>query len=159
MSFACNVRSINSVHQWIFRCRMNIASKLSPFFCYDEHVGGSQVVDSRDVIPGAMSNWWTVYVEVFCSRWSIFHQNSFDCWRSKMFWLQLLQLKRFHHPFIIFLIGNLINEEMMSRLHQFWWTLLHLNFSLSSVFCVVIDSIIAWTPTYCMALCQHCLVD
>jgi len=35
---------------------MNIASKLSPFFYYDEHVGGSQVVDSRDVIPGAMSN-------------------------------------------------------------------------------------------------------
>jgi len=35
---------------------MNIASKLSPFFGSDGHVGGSQVVDSRDVIPGAMSN-------------------------------------------------------------------------------------------------------
>jgi len=35
---------------------MNIASKLSPFFYYDEHVGGSQVVDSRDVISSAMSD-------------------------------------------------------------------------------------------------------
>ena len=109
--------------------------------------------------------WWTAGTsfparcqtdEQFTSEFSVpdnhFHQNSFDCWRSKMFWLQLLQLKRFHHPSIIFLIDNLINEEMMSRLHQSWWILLRLNFSLSSVFCVVIDSIIAGTPTYCITL-------
>ena len=68
MSFKCNVKSINSVHQWIFRCRMNIASKLSPFFCWGKSSGGQQRCDfQRDV------RWLNiVHRRFFCYQINIF---------------------------------------------------------------------------------------
>ena len=116
-----------------------------------QDVGGSQVIDGKDVISSAMSDDWTLYIDDFSVTRSPFSSSQFYCSRSRMLSLQLLQLERFRHLSTIFLSCNLIVKDS-SSLHQSWWTLLHLNFSLSSVFCVVIDSIIAWTPTYCITL-------
>ena len=98
-SFQYNVSLINSVHRWMSDCRMNIASKLSPFLLlWWTHWGksscGQQGCDSRcDVkLMNSLrrsfcyqmnifikSDFWYdvrgmsgVRRRVFCSRWSIF---------------------------------------------------------------------------------------
>ena len=78
-SFQCDIKLIHSVHQWIFRCRRNIASKIIAVFRYEEHVGGSQVLGSSKVISGAMPNWWTVHIEVFCYQRNIFIRSNSWC--------------------------------------------------------------------------------
>ena len=149
--WSSTLSSTQLFHWWI-------VSWWSQFFCFGARRWWKSSYRRQGYDSSAMSDDWTLYIDDFSvTRWP-FLSRQFYCLRSRMLSLQLLQLERFRHLSTIFLSCNLIVKDS-SSLHQSWWTLLHLNFSLSSVFCVVIDSIIAWTPTYCMALYQHCLVD
>ena len=105
---------------------------------------------SSGVIPGEMSG---VCRRVFCSRWSIFHQDSLIAHEARCYDFSYYSWK----VFIICPPSFSSTTWSMKR----WWvvsirptrSLLHLNFNFNYVFCVVIDSIYAWTATYCIILC------
>jgi len=48
-------------------------------FRYEEHVEGSQVLGSSEGISGAMPNWWTVHIGVFCYQRNIFIRSNSWC--------------------------------------------------------------------------------
>ena len=75
------------------------------------------------------SDWWTIYIcELSLSEWTVSSRHLYGL-RSEMLLFQLLLME--HHPSIIFLICNLVNEHS-SILHSFHRRLPHQDCSWNS---------------------------